>query len=81
MILDDLKYPGDIIESVHWTALEAPQIKIRFANAEEEDADTDASITIDLGSDNEEDNEDEDHVSVRPKRLPKSKPEDIHSFL
>ena len=81
MKLDDVKYPGDIIESVYSDTPEAPQIKIRLANADEEDTDADASITMDLGNDNDDDSEEEDDVPIRPKKLPKSKTEDIHSFL
>lgn len=83
--MDDYKHPGDIIESVHSTAPEVPQIKIRLADADEEDDDADASITMDLGDDNEDadddDDEEEEPVLIRPKKLPKSKKEDIHSFL
>jgi hypothetical protein len=73
------QYPGDIIESVHSNIPDAPQIKIRLADADEEDADADATISMDLES--EDDDDDDDDLPIRKKKLPKSKTEDIHSFL
>jgi hypothetical protein len=59
-----------------------PQIKIRFAGTEEDD-DDEATISIDNENANKEEDEDEDEdlPPIKKKKLPKSKTEDIHSFL
>ena len=82
MKLEDFKHPGSIMESVHSDNPEAPQIKIRLADSDEEnDDDDDATITMDLGNDDDDDGEEEEEIFIRPKKLPKSKTDDIHSFL
>ena len=74
-----MKYPADIFESVHTDLPGEPKIKINFAGMDEGD-DDDATISID--TDNEDEDEDDDDViPTKKKNLPKSKPEDIHSFL
>lgn len=83
MKLEDFKHPGSIMESVHSDHPEAPQIKIRLADSDEENED-DATITMDLGNEedgDDDDEEEEEEVFIRPKKLPKSKTDDIHSFL
>ncbi|UJR16369.1 hypothetical protein I4U23_003272 [Adineta vaga] len=80
--IKSLKYPADPIESVHSDIPGDPQIKIRFAGTNEED-DGDATISIDTEPEIEvdDDNDEEDITPIKKKKLPKSKTEDIHSFL
>lgn len=57
-----------------------PQIKISFAGTDE--GDDDATISIDTDhEEDDDDDEDEEVIPMKKKKLPKSKPEDIHSFL
>ena len=69
--------PGDIIESVHSTAPDVPEIKIEFAGYADDD--DDASISVE--SESEEEEEEDDEEPVQKKKLPKSTTEDIHTFL
>lgn len=75
-------YP-DIIESVQSDLSEVPQIKIRMVNADEDDDDNaDATITLDPeDNESEESEEDDDDLPFKKRKLPKTKSEDIHSFL
>lgn len=74
------------MESVHSNDPDAPKIQIRRVDSDEEtDDDDDATITLDLGNKEDDDDDDEDDeeepIVIRPKKFPKSKSEDIHSFL
>ncbi|CAF0922906.1 unnamed protein product [Rotaria sordida] len=74
---DDHKYSADIIESIHSDIPGDPQIKVRFANIDEDE--DEATISIDTESESEQ--EEEEDLPIKKKKLPKSKLEDIHSFL
>ncbi|CAF1396605.1 unnamed protein product [Adineta ricciae] len=80
--IKSMKYPADIIESVQTDLPGEPRIKINFAGMDEgDDDDDDATISIDTDDEDEDEDEDEDVIPMKKTNLPKSKPEDIHSFL
>ncbi|CAF3367357.1 unnamed protein product [Rotaria sp. Silwood1] len=78
---DDHKYPADIIESVHSDVPGDPQIKIRFANQEKDEDEATISIDTESDSEQEEEEEEDKDLPIKKKKLPKTKLEDIHSFL
>lgn len=80
MLLLDNNHP-DIIESVQSDLPEIPQIKIRMVNADDEGDDDDADATITLDTEDNDSDEDDEDLPVKKRKLPKTKSEDIHSFL